>query len=308
MAKTPLLLSATDRTNLFSALHAVRGCYKTASVLWMRVMGLPCLDGVVLSTWNPTVRAAVVRFYRSRGYNELLLRIDKPNQRWTRRRGGYLVSAGNIQRELGPILREGFCVLLLDPASPYADLASFGILALPEEHRFLIEVVGPGFDASDILRGDTNIHERWEVPFDAAEGGGRRTFLIGNRPYRLSVEQRLVKIGARLENPAFPKSIVEMSATKRAKLRARATRFLEGTGSTKLLEHTDAYAPVSRDVIAAVASPVHAFLCQLSAYGVHLGTTSFSASLLPRFGLRFWDFFSAEARLRSAVFPEVKFF
>ncbi len=44
--------------------------------------------------------------------------------------------------------------LLLEPISPYGDQYSLAGVTVPDEGKMFIEVVGPGFDASDILRGD----------------------------------------------------------------------------------------------------------------------------------------------------------
>ena len=125
MAKTqfelPLEIASVDRSNLLSTLESVRGCLKTASMLWIHVLGLPVLPGVVVSDWSKASATAVRRFCRRAQFSNLLLRIDKRHERWTRRRGGYLLSLPEVPAVVKELQREGMIAALLEPASPYAD-------------------------------------------------------------------------------------------------------------------------------------------------------------------------------------------
>jgi len=159
----PLEIAAVDRRNLIPALDAVRGCLKTASMLWMQSLGLPVLSGVVISDWSKSSAVAVHKFSHKGRFSELLLRIDKRHDRWTRRRGGYLVTLTQVPATVKELHREGFMAVLLEPASPYDDQYSLAGVTVPEQEKLIVEVVGPGFDASDILRSDLQPHERWEV-------------------------------------------------------------------------------------------------------------------------------------------------
>src|SRR5216684_5514516 len=88
-----ILLETTKVTseNLPGALAALQGCWKSSSILWMHVNGFPALSGLVLGGWSRDSEESVVRFCRERNFSELLVRIEMPGQRWTRRRGGYTV-------------------------------------------------------------------------------------------------------------------------------------------------------------------------------------------------------------------------
>ena len=77
----------------------------------------------------------------------------------------------------------------------------------------MVEVVGPGFDASDILRGDIQAHETWKLalgPVPPRRGPdlvkrAERIHLTTLGQYEESVQARLAKIGARIKNPAVPR-------------------------------------------------------------------------------------------------------
>ena len=152
--KLPIVIASVDRSNLLSALDSVRGCLKTTSMLWMHALEIPVLSGVVISDWSATSAEVVHRFCEKHRVSELLLRIDKRNDRWTRRRGGYLVRLSEVPATVKELKREGRIAVLLEPASPYADAYSVAGITDPVQRNMTVEVVGPGFDASDILRGD----------------------------------------------------------------------------------------------------------------------------------------------------------
>src|SRR6266566_751434 len=85
--------SGVTRENLASALSMVEGCWKSSSLLWMQANGFPVLPGLILGGWTQASQEAVDGFCRGRNVSGLLVRIEKPGQRWTRRRGGYIISA-----------------------------------------------------------------------------------------------------------------------------------------------------------------------------------------------------------------------
>ena len=66
----------------------------------MQSNGFPILQGLILDTWTHETEIAISRFCRERGFSELLLRIEKPGQRWTRRRGGYTLPLDKVRHSL----------------------------------------------------------------------------------------------------------------------------------------------------------------------------------------------------------------
>src|SRR6266567_3693722 len=252
MIKKPILIASVNTDNLLPALDAVRGCWKATTMLWMHAMGVPVLSGVVVPEWSSQAENAVRNFCRRKRVSKLLLRIDKRGQRWTRRRGGYVLPMSKIRATVNELSREGMITILLEPASPYSNYSALGAVTVPNEGRIVIEAVGPGFDASDILRSDLEPHERFEARLPTLEHGlnalkGRgwkRTYLVDSATYRRSVERRLAKIGARLESPPFPDAVLHSPRADRKELIRKATEFLGGSGQKLLLKHRLSYTPI----------------------------------------------------------------
>jgi hypothetical protein len=310
-SELPLEIAGVNRTNLLSSLEAVRGCLKTTSMLWMHALGLRVLSGVVVSDWSKASAQAVQRFARRGRFSQLLLRIDKRDERWARRRGGYLLALPEVDAIVRELRREGRIAVLLEPASPYADQYSLAGVTIPEERKLMIEIVGPGFDASDILRGDLDPHERWEVVLEPTGPQAKirepllfhRVYLTPGEQYRETVKRRLAKIGARIENPPFPDAALKSADP--AQLVKGAIAFLKSTRQTTLLKHAEDYSPIPKRHVASFATDVRMLLAGLSGYGIHLGSSSFAASLIPKRGLIFWDFFPARKQEAASLYPSL---
>jgi hypothetical protein len=310
-SKLPLEISTVSRANLLSALESVRGCLKTTSMLWMHALGLTVLSGVVVSDWSKASSKAVRGFCRRGRFSKLLLRIDKRHERWTRRRGGYLLTLAEVPATIEELHHEGMIAVLLEPASPYADQYSLAGVTVPDQEKLVIEVVGPGFDASDILRNDLQPHERWEAslePIIAGAGATKaischRIHLVAQDQYRESVQARLAKIGARLKNPAFPDRGPKDSVPSSSRLVEDALVFLKSTRQTTLLKHAESYTAIPEKYIVSFVRDVRKLLSGLSGYGIHLGPSSFAASLLPKRGLVFWDFFPSRKQEAASLYP-----
>jgi len=306
----PLQITTVSANDFLEALHSVRGHLKAASMLWMHLLGLPLLSGVIVRDWSKESQWTVQRFCRIHGFREVLLRIDRRGQRWTSRRGGYLVPVAHLGKIVAQLRRESTLAILLEPASPYADRYSLAAVTLPEQDTITVEVVGPGFDASDILRGDTQPHERIQVSAPLRQPGLKRlepsdcqrTYIIGPGEYRKTVEQRLIKIGARLKDPSFPTAVLAASQSDQERLRDSALAFLRESRQTVLLRHQEIYTPISTTYVLRFVRGVANLLAGLASYGVHLGSTSFSGSFIGNGRLVFWDFFPASSREASVLY------
>src|SRR3984893_7585562 len=193
-----------DRDNLANFLDELPGCWKCSSVLWMQSSGFPILPGLILNGWVHETEAAVSRFCRERNFSELLLRSEKPGQRWTRRRGGYTIPISAARGLVEDLAKEGMLALLLEPASPYSDIYSSTSVCDLVTGKVDVEIVGPGFDASDILRSDTIPHECFEISVEIEVSRSprpqrpsvRQLHSIGPEAYQASAQLRLAKIGA----------------------------------------------------------------------------------------------------------------
>jgi hypothetical protein len=306
--KRPINIGTIGPRNLLPALEAVRGCWKATTMLWMHAMGVPVLPGIIVPIWSDESERALRRFSRKNRFSRVLLRIDKPGQRWTARRGGYLLPVSEVEKTVSELSREGMIAVLLEPAGPYSNRYALSALALPDEREIVVEVVGPGFDASDILRNDLQPHERFELPLatlahrapSLTSNDCHRTYLVGSAVYRKSVAERLAKIGARLESPAFPDEVLNSPRVDRDKLISTATKYLDESGQRCLLRHLTAYKPIPPVYFSRFVQAVNSLLNGLASYGIHLGATSISSSIIYDRRLIFWDFFPAK-RLDTTV-------
>ena len=268
----------------------------------MHALRLPVLAGVVIDSWSDSSAAAVRQFCRQNDFNQLLVRIDRRDQRWTRRRGGYLVEFDELPKLVRELKRERMLTILLEPKSPFNDQYSFAGVTIPESAKIIVEIVGSGFDASDILRGDLPPHERWEsVLNDSRSLTPSRTMLIGGEEYKASVQRRLAKIGARIVNPAYPDDALKSVGSQ--ELVERGTTFLKSSGQMTLLKHAENYVPVPEKLVRIFVNEVEKALRGLSQYGIHLGPSSFAASMIPKRGLIFWDFFPARKQEAASLYP-----
>jgi hypothetical protein len=167
----------------------------------------------------------------------------------------------------------------------------------------VLEVVGPGFDTSDLLRSDVLPHERLEIrtPFRELEQRPRlalevvQVYRVSELAYRKTVDERLVKIGARLINPAFPEDLLKTEEVERARLRERAVVHLTKSRETTLLRNMSAYRPIPARHAVRFAKGVLHVLAGLSNHGVVLGATAFSGTFTTSGRFIFWDFFPADS-------------
>ena len=294
--------ASVNRESLPAALAAVRGCWKASSVLWMRANGFPVLAGLVLGGWSQKSQEAVTRFRRERNFSELLVRIEKPGHRWTRRRGGYTVPLHEVQSLVEVLAHDGMIAILLEPASPYKDLFSLTSVCEADAGKVDLEVVGPGFDASDILRADITPHERFELLFDSrtrpigthANFQITRTYVVDPESYRATVRRRLIKIGARLRNPSFLDELMPPDATDSTleSLAQDATRYLRKSGQTALLDHSDRYEPLPERLLDVFLSDLLHQFQAVAASNISWRTFSLAGSFLPEDRLVIWDFFA----------------
>ena len=191
--------------------------------------------------------------------------------------------------------------ILLEPASPYLDMYSLTSVCDLESGKVDIEVVGPGFDASDILRADILPHERFELfirdqelkPTNPSSLQVKRSHLVGREHYKASIQQRLVKIGARLRNPSFPDEVMDAAATEPDKtaLAREAIHFLQTSGQTTMLDHQE-YEPIPARLLDMFLREFLRLFERIRASKIQWKLLSVASSFLPQDRLVIWDFFS----------------
>jgi hypothetical protein len=276
----------------------------------MHVSDFPILSGLVLKGWSRESEAAVSRFCEERNLSEVLVRIEKPGQRWTRRRGGYTIPVSEARGVVDDLAEGGMLALLLEPASPYADVYSLTSVCDLVTGTIEVEVVGPGFDASDILRSDVTPHERFVVSGEARAGRLakqqeiQRSYLVEPGAYRASVQKRLAKIGARLRNPSFPEREVSTEGAQSTVLAQEALEYLEASSQKLLIEHLHGYEPIPLELLGVFLEQALRLVQAARDARVRWKELSLGGSFLVPRRLVMWDFFSPtsyETQLLSAM-------
>jgi hypothetical protein len=296
----PLDLKDVSERNLSAAVYALGGYLKFTSMAWIRALRQPILDGLIIKRWSAHADEALRRFCRRHICDEVLVRIDMLNRRWSKRRGGYIIPASKARTIVRELNRDERIAALLEPLSPYRDRYCLAAITDEAQEGMTVEVVGPGFDASDLLRSDTLPHERFEVYVPLFSQPKRvpilkqRTYVVSVEDYKATTEARLVKIGAKLRNPAYPDLVPGFRSVQRMSLVQEAMEFLKHTKQTVLLEHLDAYEPIPRRFLERFANGVGNIIAGLRRYNIELGSTSFSGSFTTRGRFVFWDFFPAD--------------
>jgi hypothetical protein len=314
LSNNPILIETlcAGQDNLANFLDVLWGCWKCSSLLWMQANGFPVLPGLILNGWARESETAVSKFCRERNCSELLLRLEKPGQRWTRRRGGYNIPVSAARGVVEDLSKEGILTLLLEPASPYSDLYSLTSVCDQVTGKVDIEIVGPGFDASDILRSDTTPHERFEIPFEIEKSGLsksqqpsiRRVHLISPEAYQASAQRRLAKIGARLRNPSFPEEELQAAPSSLSELAKEGVGYLQKSGQTLLLDHRAKYEPIPSTLFDTFLNQLLRLVRTASAAKVPWETISVAGSFLESSRLVMWDFFvpgNQDTRILAAM-------
>jgi hypothetical protein len=296
----PIELRHVSEHNLRESVASMSGYPKFASMVWIRALRQPILDGLFVKRWGTGAARAVKGFCERHGRDELLLRVDALDRRWSQRRGGYIIRASEARAAVRELNREGTIAAFLEPASPYRDRYCLAAITDGLQETMTVEVVGPGFDTSDLLRGDSSPHERFRTLVSKPSrphqnlAYERHPYVISTEDYRHSVEGRLVKIGARLRNPAYPRLVIDAPASQRRRLAEEAIDYLEKTKQRALLDHLGAYEPLPRHLAERFIAGVGSIVEGLSRYNIRLGPTSFAGTFTQRGRLVFWDFFPAD--------------
>lgn len=239
-------------------------------VLW--AAGLPALRGVIVARWDPATARAVQRFVAELEGGALLVRSDAPRETGRSPRGGYLVRATDIGDEARRLLLAGRTPFFLEPASPFNDLYSATLEPDDAWRDWSVEIVGPGFDASDLKRGDVTPHERIRVAL--ADG-----------------------VAAIREREVATQAVQAAVRTIRIEKVARAMDCDPGTVEHELRERDEtllfdaaAYPPIPPAMVTGAVEEAARLRDAFGRFGLSARAVSISLSFLGRTGrLTFWD-------------------
>jgi phosphohistidine swiveling domain-containing protein len=262
---------------------------KLRSWLLLREANLPTPRGVIISEWGTKTSSDLTRWARGLGIDRLLLRSDRVAEDGAYPRGGFLVSLDDIEMESRWFLEQGRIVFLMEPYSPFDDLYSFSVRL--SDTRAEVEVVGAGFDASDLKRGDESPHERLLLARSRSGLTISHRNVVSPRRYKPSWERRCRKVGRLIAGRDI--SLDDAAAG------LSAVRRLPVTGETLLLENSDRYTPIP-DRLLLPAVSLYAAAASRSRQLARAGAVV-SASFVGRSAtLIFWDVCWPELKYEGA--------
>jgi hypothetical protein len=153
------LMVIDDAVSATGAIDAFREYPKLLSWILLHAARVPALPGIVIAEWNTRVAREVQQVTSRWGSQSLLLRSDSILESGLSPRGGFLVDVDDAEEATRALLDQGRLVFLLEPASPFDDLYSVNLEPDANWREWLLEIVGAGFDASDLKRGDVTPNE-----------------------------------------------------------------------------------------------------------------------------------------------------
>jgi hypothetical protein len=281
---------------LQSTLNDLEEYWKAKSIIYLDILGLPTLKGVAVTDWNDSIKHELKRFLNLEGWKAVVIRTDRKGGMGVHPPiGGYLVNLVDLDEQVQKFLAEDRIVMLLEPRDRYSNL--YGINVMYDEkspETLYLEVVGPGFDVSDINRGDLSPHERIWIR-------RRSNFRVTQRSitsleeYKSSIERRLSKIG-RLVTQNHGRA-----QKSEAEFRSLAEQFLEMNNYNLLLRHAGGYSPISIEYIERVSHFVNELPETMKQLGLETNLFVISATIFESTEeLIFWDIVWPQRKLGNA--------
>ena len=266
--------------------------WKAKSIALLDRFGLHTLSAVAITSWDEKIKQKLVNFCKVNDWNSVVIRTDKKKETGKDiPRGGYLVKISQLDNEIQKYLQNGRIVMILEPRDRYKNLYGVNILYDSKEPENLyLEVVGPGFEVSNLNRGDIIPHERLMVKLKEKLIILDRNIISGSS-YRESVDLRYQQIGKRIleENISQNQS--------KEKLIKIGKGFLKTHGYHLLKENKKSYQKIPEEHLEKIVKNVIRLLHKMAKSGMVVDQFVLSSTVFDSGELVFWDM----------VFPEHKY-
>jgi hypothetical protein len=266
---------------------------KLASILVLKNAGFPTLPGFVVSRLDKEALDTIYLWAAKTRSNRVSLRFDSPRVEDNVALSSLNPSFDELEK-IAPKISPPVIGLVLAENDRYKQ--GHSILALFLEDRILCEIVGHGFDAADITRGNVTPHETIVIIRKDLDRGNEDLTMsdilshgtITPEDYLNSRELRYGLIYSTI-NKELGKSVQPKIINLVQK--EQVEKFLYGRGASI----PEKYQPLGWEKL----SKLYSYLAPLDMYGQYysekFGITSgqkvVSASFLINHGLVFWDFY-----------------
>lgn len=259
--------------------------WKAKSIAYLDKFGLPTLPAIAITNWNEEVKTELIQICKEKGWNSVVIRTDKKAETGERiPRGGYLTNLDQLSSEITKIFDMERIAMILEPRDRYRNLYGINILyekTSPENLYF--EVVGPGFEVSNLNRGDIMPHERIIIKRISDEPIILTHNTISLSDYKNSVFTRFVQIGRSIDQN---QSTENMSDDELAKI---AKNFLKKNKYDLLSQNETNYSSIPIDYINKIKNYVAELPYKMSKIGLDVEQFVLSATVFDSGELVFWD-------------------
>jgi len=271
------------REDIYKTMCDLYGYWKTTSILFLYNNGFPMADMLIITNWDNDTMNEIVRFSEFIEDTSFIFRHDKAPESLEYPRGGFSLSTNECESIIGDYLRMNRIVILLKNSSYFDN--GYNINVMYDGEKYFLEILGPGFDASDLQRGDLTPHESIVI-------NNRKIIsknVISQEEYKNTVNIRLDKIKGRL----LTKGLV-----RNASGRDEILGFLGNNTQSRLPNNLISYVQIDDSKIQEIMSLLYGFDCELqSGYFFYEVPYVISFSYLAGEKLNAWDI----------VFPSKKY-
>ena len=281
-------LTNLDTQTVEKTINKLENFWKAKSIAYLDKFGLPTLSAIAVTDWNHEIKQNLLEICHNKNWNSVVIRTDKEKETGQNiPRGGYLVDMDNLENEIQKHLQNGRIVMVLEPRNKFQNLYGINI-QYDNSDTLYFEVVGSGFDVSNLNRGDTIPHERFTVNLHGEKLEISNHNIISQLEYEKSVNYCYKQIG---------ESVLEKNReyTEEEKIEA-AKNYLKKHDYT-LLENSKNYQPLPNDDIKKIRNSISKLPHLMSKMGLDTDNFVVSTTIFDSGELVFWDI----------VFPKYKY-
>jgi hypothetical protein len=287
----------------YVSIHRKYAAYKKVmSLARLAAMDLPVLKGFVTRTISDDLLEYLKYWMREREMERLTVRFDSSQPDEFKNRITFTPTLEGL-RQMRYLMHDEVIAVIIEESGPSQQ--SYGVLTAFSEDYLICEVVGPGFDVDDLLRGEISPHERFvfrrkdKYDDNYRELGPRdlvQHSVIARESYLRSVEYRYSKIYGTRSGSDTADQADALPASQKLDVEA----IIEQR-STTLHFHKDRYIPLSY----AKLHELYGYISELDVFypGEVSGKVAV-ASFLKKRGLVFWDLFGGDRKKEYAE-PEM---
>lgn len=278
------------------AIHARYSAYKKVmSIARLSMLGLPILEGFVTKSISDEVLEYLKYWMRERRMERLTVRFDSTQPGGLKRRMRSNMTVEEL-RQIRDLVRDGVVAVIMEESDRLQQ--SYGVLTAFAEDCLICEVVGPGYDVDELMRGQIMPHERFvfrrkDISDDNYRDLGPTDVIlhsiIASEAYVQSEEYRCGKVS---EIMGREPGDLEQESILSEQLRLNVEPVVEQRVTT-ILYHKDNYIPLSY----AKLHELYGYISELDVFDSREVRGKVAvASFLKKQGLVFWDLFGGDRK------------